>query len=336
VTEETSRIIIHGTIELQLPRRMANLSPAATVAPALVSSVGNVWTETSDAFAARQVELRDAVVTAVADPPSLENPPGTVWATLSGTWTERDAKGADLGYKQNSFGVMAGADFGSRIGETSTLLFGLQGGYLNSSINIRDGAGSNADLEGFDVGAYATLLHGGSFANLLVNATVLDTDLTIAGGSDSTTATTLGGRADIGHRFDLGGGVFLEPSLSALVADTNLGSFTLLGVNFEESNNDLVWLGGGAKLGYEAPGISASLTGRIWDDVSGNRSISVVPIGPALTVSDSGLFDGVFGEVTGKLSFAFSDSGTLFGQGQLRFDDDATSTAVHGGVNFKW
>ena len=316
-------------------------APLASGPAVVVSAAETIWAASTDTWDARQQELRDwatgrTVVTAVADPPSRENMPRTVWLSASGNWNDREAQGTELGFSQNIYGLTAGADFGSELDSGSAVLFGLQAGFVTSDLDIEDGLGSGAQLEGFTGGAYATLLGNGFFLQTLANVALLDTDLAVGGFAAATDTAVWGLRADAGYRLEFGTGLFLEPMVSAAVANSDLDNFVLAGVTFNNASNDMIWLGGGARLGYAGNGVDAALTARLWNDVSGDNSLGLAPLGPALTVSDSGMFDAVFGEVGGKLGIEIASNASLFGQGQLRFDGTATAVSANAGMTFRW
>jgi outer membrane autotransporter protein len=313
---------------------LVSTQTASTSAPvAVVSGMENVWMAGVDAWSARQGTLRGNVVSAVADPPSQEDPPSAVWGSVIGNWGERDGNATRLGYDQDTYGFATGVDFGTALSDDVKAFYGLQVGYVNSKMNLNDGAGSNARLEGFDVGASASLMFGNSFVSVLAKASMLDVDLQVAGSSASVDANVYGVRGDMGHRFFVGDGLSIAPILSAQAANSDLDQFAVAGVTFQNSKNDMLWLGAGAELAYKSQDATLSFTGRVWNDLSGDRSTTLTPVGPALTVNDTGHFDNLFGEVSTKVSYSLSNSVSLYGQGQIRFDNYASTTSASAGVN---
>jgi outer membrane autotransporter protein len=308
---------------------------------AILAGLQSVWDTTSDGGVTRQTALRDAVagnavITAVADPVLQEDHPGTVWMSALGNWTKRDAGVARLGFNQDTYGFMAGADFGSKLDESTTLLFGLQGGYVTSKLNIKDGTGSAADIKGASFGGSLSLLHSGFFANASVSADLLNTDLAIAGfASQSVSANTIGARGDMGYRADMGG-FYVEPMVSALFSHTNLDDFAAAGVAFKTESADQTWLGTGLRAGVKGDAVSVSMTGRVWNNFADDNALLATPVGPSLTLTDDGLFQGVFGEVEGQLAYALGENTSVFAEGKVRFDGDAQSILGKFGVNMTW
>jgi outer membrane autotransporter protein len=243
---------------------------------------------------------------------TVEDVPGALWLSAIGSLSDRDAHGAVLGYEQSTYGLVGGADFGTRLGENATLLFGVQAGHVGSSMDVSDGLGSDVDLDGTSIGASASLLSGNFFANVQVSADFLKSDIRIgASPTVDTDAATYGIRSDMGYRLENGNGLFIEPMVSVLASQTNLDSFVISGVTFEDSSNDMFLLGAGSRLGLASDGFSASVTARVWNNLSDDNTIVLTPVGPALTVTDSGLFGGTFGEVEGKASVDFNENGNF-------------------------
>jgi outer membrane autotransporter protein len=320
---------------------VSKANPLADAPTAVVSGLQNVWNTTSDTWVTRQNDLRDAmnsgpVITAVADPVVQEQLPGTVWMAALGNWTEREASAAKVGFDQDTYGLIAGADFGNRLNDATTLLFGLQGGYVTSDIDVDTGAGSGADVKGATFGASMSLLHRGFFANAMVNADLLKADIAVAGSTaDSVSANTLGARADVGYRADFGG-AYIEPMVSGLFSHTNLDDFSAAGVAFSTEESDQAWLGAGLRAGMKSNDLSLSLTGRVWNSYASDNAIAATPVGPSFTLTDAGLYDGVFGELDGQMAYAVGTNTALFAEGKLRFDDDTHSLLGKLGVNMTW
>jgi outer membrane autotransporter protein len=322
---------------------LVSLINANAVAPAVaVTGAQSMWADNTDAWSTRQNVLRDslyqsAIVTAVADPVTVENAPRTFWLSGLGSMSDRNAKGSNLGYEQANYGLIGGADFGTRIGDNSTLFFGVQGGYAQSQIKIADGLNSKVDLDGYNFGAYAAFINSGFFANVLVSADMLSSEIAMGNIAPvHADTTTFGVKSDVGYRFNISNGVYAEPMVSMSASTTSMDSFNVAGTTFNDGSNDLLWLGAGARLGVQQEALTASVTARVWNSLSDDNTITMVPVGPALTVSDSGLYDGTFGEVEGNLNFKVSDAASMFAKASLRFDDKASSAAAQAGVTFTW
>ncbi len=321
---------------------LITLQNAAALAPgSILTGAENIWQDVADAWSARQDNLRDDVlrgstVTAVADPPLAEAKPSMFWMAGLGGWDKRDARGTDLAFDQSIYGIVGGADFGTQLSDATTLLYGVQGGYVMSNLSIDDSYNSKADLSGGTAGAYASLLSQGFFANALVSADFLGADINVNGATASTNSNTFGLRVDSGYRAELNNGFFAEPMLSASFARTNMDSFSVAGVNYDPDDATQAMLGGGARLGFANQGLNASVTGRVWNEFTSDNTFYATPVGPGFTVTDGGMFNGVFGEVDGKLAYDFTDSSNIFADLRVRFDDEATAVSAKAGFSFKW
>ena len=94
---------------------------------------------------------------------------------------------------------MGGADFGTSLGGDGTLLFGVLAGYFSSEVDL-NGSATDIEYEGGSLGAYATYLNGGFFADLLGKVDFYDVDYDAArGGGDDADGTNWGLRGDVGY-----------------------------------------------------------------------------------------------------------------------------------------
>src|SRR5437588_9390029 len=88
---------------------------------------------------------------------------------------------------------------------------GLMAGYVGSKVGFDDSLTSTT-FSGGNVGAYATLLHGGFFADFLAKADVLDMKFNNnIFGAQSVGVVTYGARLDTGYRFNWHTAWFAEP-----------------------------------------------------------------------------------------------------------------------------
>ena len=78
------------------------------------------------------------------------------------------------------------------------------------------------------------------------------------------------------------------------------------------------------------------MTARLWDHIKSGSTFTVTPVGPAFSVTDPGLFNGVSAEFAGKASYTVSQRTHLFLDGMVQSDGHSSSIAANAGVNFKW
>ena len=108
-------------------------------------------------------------------------PVASLWASALGSWTDRDDSASfsvlnqsfefDMSYSQDIYGFVGGADFQTAVGDNTSLLFGVMGGYVDSQLDY-DESSTSIDTNGGTVGAYAALLSNGFFATVLVKAVI--------------------------------------------------------------------------------------------------------------------------------------------------------------------
>ncbi len=314
--------------------------------PAAVASAQEIFRETADAWSTRQENLRDLLaarrtVTAVADPAITvsDAPMGSMWVSALGSWSDRDHDASfslldadldfDLSYSQNISGVVGGADFRTEIGASSSLLFGLMAGYVDSNLDFDEG-GTSIDSNGATIGAYAALLSNGFFATVLVKADLLDMDYAAAGDDDKADVTSYGARGDMGFRFG-DAGLFVEPMLSIDAISTKIDEFEIAGTEIDAGTNESFRGGAGLRAGFGDEAIRASATARVWDVFSTDNAVDI----PGLTVSDDDL-EGVYGDVSAQVDVSLSGNTTLYLKGGILFSDDVTKPNASGGFAFSW
>ncbi|WP_235818188.1 autotransporter outer membrane beta-barrel domain-containing protein [Brucella thiophenivorans] len=334
--------------------------------PVLATGAQTIWNETSGIWLDRQGDLRSQLGNAetlpegyvskdgpVTAPPANGVTPG-VWVKAVGNWTSRDAGtrysianntySFDTSYKQNTFGLIGGVDFGTGdvLANDDTLIFGLLGGYLKSSLDFRHSP-TSFEYSGGTVGAYATYINKGFFIDTLFKADLLKVEYNTPtlGFDEKPKANTYGFLMDTGYRFELPNELFIEPVATLSYARTSIGdlndiSGAAISFGHEESfRGSLGARFGGQVLQTESYRVEASLTGRVWDEFKNTNSAYVQNIGVPLTVEDN--FKGVFGEVGGTVNvFDASDKWSSFVSGTYKFNGDIKSGTVRGGIRFHW
>jgi Autotransporter beta-domain/Autochaperone Domain Type 1 len=316
-----------------------------------VDSVQGLWQGGADAWNTHQGELRDDVtggvqITAVADPAIPETRRNkAVWSSVRGDWTQRSSQtsfnylnGANTysaGYRQHTFGVDGGADFVVDVDTDSKLMFGIVAGYQTSKLGFNDTA-NGIDLDGGSLGAYGSYISHGVFADLLVKHDWLGLDYKLPGtGTASTRGRSLGASGNLGYRFG-DTGSFIEPMVSFASTSTKIDSFVLGGGTVMPGSNRTTRVGAGARFGITDEAYAMSLTARVWQGIGSGNKVNVSGTGLSVAVTDPGMSRGVFGEVTGNVSFNFTEASQLFAGGTVQFGKGVTSESLNGGLRFTW
>ncbi|MFG1313956.1 hypothetical protein [Xanthobacter autotrophicus] len=337
--------------------------------PKLVTGAQSVWHETTGVWLDRQADLRtylqgttttlvtkEGVKTVNGAPASVT--PG-VWGKVVGSWGSRDASdsysaygrnyGFDTGYDQNTYGFMAGADFGKEgvFGPNDAVVFGVLGGYLTSDLSF-SGSPSTADYSGGTVGVYATYINNNWYLDALFKADFLSMDYqapTLVGAGyfgQSPDAKNYGFVIDTGYRFyKWGASGFVDGLATLSYVNTNISDLTIApGTLVDFGNNDSLRGSVGLRVGanaYDAATyrVEASLTGRLWYEFLGDNAVTIYNPGLPFTTVDT--FDGLFGEVGVGLNFFAKDSGwNGFTNADIKFGDSYVAGSAKGGVRYQW
>ncbi|RTL89107.1 autotransporter outer membrane beta-barrel domain-containing protein, partial [Ancylobacter aquaticus] len=341
--------------------------------PSLVTGAQSIWHTTAGLWLDRQVDLRSyllnpmEVVPAstivsketglVTKAPVLATPrvtPG-VWGKALGSWASRDANQSyvgfnsiynyDTGYDQDTYGFMAGADFGKTTGD-GTWIIGVLGGYINSKMDFNS-AGTSADYTGGTVGAYVTYINQGFFVDGLLKADFLSLEynapslaaLSYIG--ESTDVTNVGFVIDTGYRFAVSETSWFEPVATLSYVSTqidNLDEIPGSVVRFEDGDSLRAAIG--ARVGgrvYDATEywVEASATGRFWYEFEGDNQAWVLSSDSEFAAFDD--FDGGFGEIIASLNIFGKENGwSSFVNGSYLFNGDYNNGSGKVGVRYQW
>ena len=180
----------------------------------------SLWYRSADAWAAHMASRRDA-------------PDSALWMQTYGATTDRDessdftsggfSQAITLDYSQDYFGLQAGYDFGPGATDGEGVLFGVTGGYLNSTLGF-EGLADRVEYDVFNIGAYAGFKAGGFFANALAKYDFIDADVTAPtpGYSAQLDGEAYGARFEAGYR--MGGDSFFANRSSV----SNISAATLM------------------------------------------------------------------------------------------------------------
>jgi outer membrane autotransporter protein len=203
-------------------------------------------------------------------------------------------------------------------------------------------------MTGVVLGAYATYIKGGLFADASFKADLLNLNLampSISGMNNSTSANSYGGMLDTGYRLHIKGlvhGVDVEPLATLAAVRTEIGGMKGAGSTISFGDNDSIRLAAGARLSGDLVRNSNYLlrfnvTTRVWNEFeSKNHTTFSEPGSPDLTLRDK--FSGAFEEVSGGLQ-VFGQNGqgwSGFVDGDWKVKHNYSSPGVTVGFRYQW
>jgi len=335
-----------------------------------VSGANRTWDETALLWEDRQSEIRNLLLTGNVDilkrrnnpqqanKPGVTTVPSNVWAKGLGSWTNRNSTSNDglyameynLGYKQNTFGILGGIDFVHQglLSQDDNLILGGLGGYVNSSLYLNQG-GSSYKYEGGSVGASATYYQKGFFMDGLFKADIMNMTVglpsltTFGFSSGSVAAATWGLMGNTGYHFDLGV-LFVEPILTMSYARSGFGDIALPNTesNLVFGSGEALRGAAGGRVGksfmdlYANHRVDLVFTGRAWNQWSGNNNTVMID-SPGLSFYGSDNFYRTFGETKGGVDVIALGSGIGgFVNGGTRWNQQFNTYFVKGGVTYTW
>jgi outer membrane autotransporter protein len=358
-------------------------STAAKSLPIAVTAAQSLWQETALMWEDRQVELRDELTTrayAAGNDPSvsrnnvryntaLKPQDGGIstWIKSVGAWTNRSnyqtqwggggaALSYDLSYRQNSLGMLGGADW-SKAGFLTPkdyLVVGVMGGYLNSSVNFNQEAGNvlgqeNFTYQGGTIGGSISYMLNGFFADALFKNDMLRSNMkipVIGLTGSSTGVNTAGGVGNLGYRLNYGS-MFFEPMATLTYSNTYMGGLNDLGaqgvnVSFGPGNDFRGGFGGrvGSSFGNIISNhmLELSLTGRYWNMFNSNagRTATIVSDFTPETIGDYTLGRD-YGEIKGNVNvFSLGSGVSAFINTGVRFNDHFQTVITKGGLAYRF
>ena len=350
-------------------------SRAALEFTQLGTAANDIWSDAAGMWLDRNADLRDyffmagsnpnargggadlAVKAPIAPPPPAGVGPGA-WVRAYGDWIDNKQNASfsafgttltsSVQYNQTIAGAQMGYDWAFMRTGFSAVLVGLMGGADGSTVNF--GSGNKVTFQGGNAGAYATFLNHGFFADGLFLANWMSMDYTaggtLFGGGVPNTGVNAnvqqyGGRIDTGYRFQFNPW-FFEPQLTAEVVHTNFGNlpFPSVGTTVQVDDDTSVRGRLGGRLGTSfvtgAWRIEPSVTGGVWETLSGNNGAVLTSNGFALDLTDPSN-NKTQGEVGGMLNFyQLGTNWSAFVKGDYRFASEYTSGSVKGGVRYQW
>jgi hypothetical protein len=332
-------------------RLISDWGPLSGQLPTLLTQAQGIWYNTGDVVSdhlhgntfpvggsAGADDTMGMVSTETAKPTT------GLWAKAQGDWTNRDTSidymglTFDASYRQNTYGLLAGADFRPGGGDGPARI-GVYGGYVNSNAKF-DSWMATSKFDGGTVGGYVDLTNGGLYGNAEVKADFLNMDYMapIGGGvSGAARTTSVGVRANVGYRME-NTHAYLEPIASFAYVNTNIGDFSAGGAMISFSNGQSTRAGAGIRVGASLGGsggstTDVSLTGKVWDEFEPVNTVTLYDPLSMTSASFTDSIQGIFGEVKGEATFYTSDRlfSAFLGGGAL-FNSDFVTWQAHAGV----
>ena len=276
-----------------------------------------------------------------------------VWVRGAGNWFELEdhevtnANGRT--YRHNLkrdldiWQVQTGVDFGKRdwLADGDALVFGVLGGAIKSTLDYQ-AIVRTFNIEGWEVGAYATYLNGGLFVDTLFKTIFADVDpKDVRGFPDTLNNTTYGFRADTGYRFgNFQQGAFVEPLATIAASWTHIDDFTRDGnaVNFRDDENVRGRVGlrlGTSSEVWEGTTMEPFVVGSLWGTLSGSHSATLISTGQLFTFTDDP--EDIWGEVSAGVNFFNPSAQTsVFAKVDYTFADETQGIGFRGGMRYNW
>ena len=216
------------------------------------------------------------------------------------------------------------------------------GGFVVYELNY-DQLARSFDLNGGEVGAYASYLNGGLFIDTLFKADILTIKSDISSGLPSSLdANNIGARLDSGYRF--GGfrdGMFYEPLATISVVDSQIDDFARNGnsVKFDEGTSVRGRLGLRVGTSFKAAQeltVEPFVIGSVWHEFKDDNQAALISTGATLfNLADS--LTGTWGEVSAGVNLYNIGAGASgFAKVDVVLGDDVNGVGGQVGVHYKW
>jgi outer membrane autotransporter protein len=322
--------------------------------PKIATAAQEVWYESSNAWKDRAVGMRSLLTSAESDQSMPSGP--SVWIRAFGAKNDRNTSNqistasgtviADTGYDQRTSGFVAGIDSKVIEGEDSgSLLFGYMAGYTHSTLDF-DNSGSNADIQGVNLGAYTSYANKGFFLDALIKFDHHDidykTNFLATDNSQSFNGRSFGALLNAGYRigsFPGTQGLFFEPSFSLARVVSNFDNFRMLNSDVEINKAGSTRSRLGARYGNTWA--SEGLINEAYVDIGANwesdLNNSAILSNGTNSVSVSDKRDGNFGDIALGLNLIDTGSGLSgFAKAQHRFHNEQKVSGVQFGIRYKF
>lgn len=304
--------------------------PQAVQLPSVVTAAQGVWYETASVvsdhvygghFPVAGGGGAGADLMVGESPMAVASAPETaIWGKISGSWTQQDTSveqevfpapplTIDTSFVQNTFSVLAGADF-QPMGAGGPLRVGVFGGYVASSVDF-DTYGASADLSGGTIGAYAAYTDGGFYVDGQAKVDLLSLNYSAPIGADTDAAvTSFGVEANTGYRMDMGG-LFIEPNATVSYVNTSIEDLSVGTASVDFSNGDSLRGGVGVTVGTTIDTgndttTELALLAKVWNEFEEANTVTISDgVGGSVEFADN--ISGLFGEVRGTATVTSLD-----------------------------
>ena len=304
--------------------------PQAVQLPSVVTAAQGVWYETASVvsdhvygghFPVAGGGGAGADLMVGESPMAVASAPETaIWGKISGSWTQQDTSveqevfpapplTIDTSFVQNTFSVLAGADF-QPMGAGGPLRVGVFGGYVASSVDF-DTYGASAELSGGTIGAYAAYTDGGFYVDGQAKVDLLSLNYSAPIGADTDAAvTSFGVEANTGYRMDMGG-LFIEPNATVSYVNTSIEDLSVGTASVDFSNGDSIRGGVGVTVGTTIDTgndttTELALLAKVWNEFEEANTVTISDgVGGSVEFADN--ISGLFGEVRGTATVTSLD-----------------------------
>lgn len=320
----------------------------------IASATQEAWYESAYAWKDRSVGMRSLLTSTASD---QDMPPGpAVWLRAFGTDSKRDtsndistASGSvktDTSYDQRTSGVVAGIDFIAMENEGGgSLLLGVMAGYTHSKVNF-DNTGSDASIQGMNVGVYANYANNGFFADGLIKIDRHDidykTNYSAADNSQSFDGRSFGALLNTGYRIGaMSGteGLFFEPTFSFASMRSSFDRFQMLNSDVDINTAGSTRSRIGTRYGrtWMGEGLATEAyvdIGANWEFDANNSAVLSNGVNTVKMVDNRA---GNYGDIAVGLNFIDMGSGLSgFAKAQHRFDNEQETSSVQLGIRYKF
>lgn len=335
--------------------------------PSIITAAQDLWHTSAGVWLDRTADLRSVLAgQCTADSAykgSIKDAPTTctanvtpgVWAKVLGQGTERERSASftlhnrtfdyNIDTKQQTYGVMAGVDFGHQTHTPEgrgAWMFGVMAGYVGSNLDFN--STTDVDFQTGVVGGYMTYLNGGWFVDAKIVANLGTMEYSNSAGAlstrDKSDVTSIGGVIETGYRMNSGWG-FVEPGAALAYVNSNIDNALLYGTPVSFGNGDSLRGRLGLRMGtsYIADNyrMEPFIGAGVWYEFEGQNSVSATSGGFQLTAIDN--IEGAIGEITGGVNVISlgGDGVSGFVKGNVQFgENDLLGYGGQAGVRVNW
>ncbi|AHE55788.1 autotransporter outer membrane beta-barrel domain-containing protein [Sphingomonas sanxanigenens] len=305
-----------------------------------VEGARNLWLKSADVVSGQLRARRDALWAFGGGDPS-----GKLWLQMHGSVESRDsvravdtlgqARGVNMGFRQDYYGGQLGFDFSGGAGERGGFAVGVTGGYISSSQNFA-GSADRIDYDVVNGGIYASYSAGNFFLNALGKYDYYWAKATspLGGFRDNSKGDSYGARGEAGMRFG-SDSFFVEPAASLSWVKTSFDDFASQGIGVDFDADDGLRGRAGARVGGQfalgdGPVMAFYAGGNYVHEFKGEDRVTLTGGGQTFDYDNRAIDD--YGEAI--LGFTIGQtngvSGFLEGSYVRSFKDGGRRTGIEG------